>query len=98
MDNTNTDSWTSRKLFITILAMLLIVIGGILTIKYLVFGPMYSLYIGGILGAMGLYHGGNISERFLTNKVNAQVKMAQINSDSNTSETEEEVGDNNNGE
>jgi membrane protein DedA with SNARE-associated domain len=42
-----------------------------------VFLTIYSIFIGGILGAASLYMTGNISEKILAGKVNASVEIAR---------------------
>ncbi len=73
--DTEDGGWLSRKFLLIIFAMLLITGGGLLSMYSPVFLELYATFIGGILGAVGLYFTSNVSHKFLAGKVNASVKM-----------------------
>lgn len=66
----------SRKLVITILAMLLITTGAFVSAWWPIFAASYGTFVGGILGCLGIYLTGNVTNKFLTDK-NA-VKAAEV--------------------
>jgi hypothetical protein len=70
--------YSSRKFIITIFCMILICAGGLLAMHVPSFAPMYATYIGGILGALGLFITGNVSNDFLNNKTKANVEVEHI--------------------
>ncbi len=78
--DTQGGGWKSRKLAIVLLAMILILAGGILCMYSVGFTGVYAMYIGGVLGAAGLYFTGNVTGKVLAGKVNASVKVAEIKS------------------
>lgn len=84
----NPESWLSRKLFLVLLAMALIAAGGIYSVYSPVFLGLYGTFIGGILGACGLYFGGNLSDKWIAGKTNASVEIAKVNAPPKPSTTD----------
>ncbi len=81
---------SSRKLFITLLAMLLVLAGGLISIKCPIFAGLYATYIGGILSAAGLYHVGNVASTHFTGIAEAK-KLAITNKTTISTEDDEAI-------
>lgn len=58
----------SRKFVLTVATMLLIFAGGVMAGVWSLFGSHYETMISGLLGALGLYLGGNVGSRWATAK------------------------------
>lgn len=80
----NTDeSFASRKFFMVLIGLALAFGGAILAAKIQGFQPSYPTLVGAIIGLVGLYVTGNVSEKYLGGKVNALVKMEALKLTSN---------------
>lgn len=88
----NTDeSFASRKFIMILIGLALAFGGAILAAKIQGFEPSYPTLVGGIIGLVGLYVTGNVSEKFLGGKVNAMVKMAALTGNKKAIQTVEEI-------
>lgn len=56
----------SRKFILTLVSLVLVSLGGLAACKWSVFQPMYSTFVGGILGALGIYFGANVGTKHVT--------------------------------
>jgi hypothetical protein len=56
--------FASRKFWITVLAMVLILLSGFIAGYFPAFGAQLTAVIGGIVGCLGLYVGANVSTKF----------------------------------
>jgi hypothetical protein len=63
--------FSSRKMWMAYVGMLFIAVGGVLAAYKPVFGPLYDTYVGGILGALGLFMTGNIAGKYVLAKAAA---------------------------
>jgi hypothetical protein len=70
--------YKSRKLVVVLIGMGLIFLGGLLAAKVVGFATAYETFVGGIIGMGAMYVVGNVGNAFLSGKVNASVKVAQI--------------------
>ncbi len=55
----------SRKLWITVLTMVLLVVVALLTTKIPSLVPLYATISGSLIGALAIYCGGNIATRWV---------------------------------
>ncbi len=68
----------SQKFTIVIITIAAIFVGGVLCGLWPSFAAQYVTFIGGILGAAGLYLAGNVGNDFLATKSRASVQIAHI--------------------
>ena len=68
MLNSADGGYKSRKLHLTYITQIFICLGAILAGKLPVFAPMYSTFVGGILGAAALYITGNVANSVVSKK------------------------------
>lgn len=71
-------TFASRKFIMVIIGLGVVFAGALLAAKMLGFAPSYEIMVGGVIGLVALYVGGNVSEKFLGGKINSLVKIAAI--------------------
>lgn len=71
--------YSSRKMWLTILAMILIVGVGLLTglTVFTALAPQLAVIVGGVLGALGIYAGANVSTKFASAGVRKAAEAAK---------------------
>jgi hypothetical protein len=58
----------SRKFLLTILSLAILIGMTILCAKVAAMAALYPTFVGGLLGILGLYFGGNVAHRYATGK------------------------------
>lgn len=64
----------SRKFILTILGLSLLVFMALIVAKVPVVAPLYSTFVGGVLGALGLYMTGNVVNKYAMGKISQKEK------------------------
>jgi len=80
----------SRKFVLTVATMLLIFAGGVMAGVWSLFGSHYETMISGLLGALGLYLGGNVGSRWATTKHAAAIVNGMKDKDAPEASPEED--------
>lgn len=71
MDNqfdTTDGGMSSRKLWLTILVAFMIFAGNLLSARWAAVATSYTTMVGGLIAALSVYAGANVSNRWLTSK------------------------------
>ena len=70
--------YASRKFWLTVVAMVLVVLTGLTAAFVPALGPVVSTVVGGLLGALGIYAGANVSTKFAAAGVKKTKKAKKI--------------------
>jgi hypothetical protein len=80
--------YSSRKFVLALICIVVIFLGGLVSIHSVAFAGIYPTFIGGILGIAAAYITGNVANDFLNNKVKASIEHAQIAADASQDKDE----------
>ena len=69
--------WKSRKLWLTILALNLVVVLGVVAAHWSALGPYLTTLVGGITSILGLYFGSSVAANFVVAKNAVGLAAAQ---------------------
>ncbi len=83
--------WGSRKLWITVLALNLVVLLGVIAAHWAALGPYLTILVGGITALVGLYFGASVGHNVVV-ATNAQsLADAQVTLNKDASSTDKQT-------
>ena len=70
----NDGSYTSRKFFLTLLSLIILIIITLLCVKYEPLVGLLPTFIGGLLGILSIYFTGNVATKYVHGKISRSIQ------------------------